>query len=43
MRKKVGEYSYDETILLGKGTFGSVYLGQHHKTHQKVAVKLICL
>lgn len=33
MRKKIGEYSFDETRLLGKGTYGSVYLGHHNKTH----------
>jgi len=43
MLKKIREYTYDETGLLGKGTYGSVYLGHHNKTREKVAIKLISL
>jgi hypothetical protein len=32
MLKKIGDYSYDESATLGKGTFGSVYRGFHNKT-----------
>jgi hypothetical protein len=32
MIKKIGEYSYDESAVLGKGTFGNVYRGFQNKT-----------
>lgn len=40
MVKKVGQYEL--TTILGKGTFGTVYLGKHIPSKKKVAVKVIC-
>lgn len=41
--KKIGDYLYDESQALGRGSYGSVYLGINSKTKDKVAVKVVSL
>ena len=43
MEKKIGNYTYFENNLLGKGAFGTVYEGVNLITKQKVAIKQIRL
>lgn len=37
----IGDYEYDETKILGTGSFATVYKGINVKTHQQVAIKKI--
>jgi hypothetical protein len=39
--KQIDGYKIRMNEILGKGSFGSVYVGEADKTHKKVAVKVI--
>ena len=43
MRKKIEDYSYGLTDLIGKGYSSSVFRGINEKTRQQVAIKVIDL
>ena len=40
-QKIVGPYIYNMTNVLGRGAFGTVYLGQNQETLEWVAIKAI--
>jgi serine/threonine protein kinase len=40
-KKKIDNYIIYMDKKLGEGAFGTVYHGEHEKTHQKVAVKML--
>lgn len=40
---KKGEYEYNETDRLGKGSFGEVYRGRVVQTGEVVAIKIISM
>ena len=41
VRKKIEDYSYALVDVICRGTLGTVYVGVHDKTLQKVAIKVI--
>ena len=36
---KIGNYTFDTTTIISKGSFGTIYKGNHHKSGELVAVK----
>jgi hypothetical protein len=41
VRKKIEDYSYALVDIVCKGTLGTVFVGIHDKTFEKVAIKVI--
>ncbi len=39
--KKIENYNFSLRAILGKGSYGTVYLGRHDKTNEMVAIKVI--
>lgn len=39
--KKISGYVIKLKEVLGKGSYGSVYLGEHEQTHRECAIKVI--